>query len=317
MSMLHETPPQIWSIILAGKEENSTPPFIEQWLGYKKPKSFCSFVGSRSMLQHTWDRADQLSHPNCKITVVGKSYLHETCSQLGGRVPGMILTEPRHFGMLTSLYLALTYLRTKAPDTIIVAYPSDHFIFPEGLFLKTIQRAICAAERLTDHVITVGVAPQDSAHLGPYLLPTRQLGWIFSSPIYAASTLGQSAIEDEREEIGTIGRLLNTSVIVARSEMLWKLGWTHLPFVMALFDDFREAIGTSYERAELKNLFDQLNQKASSLNALLHNSDCLAVMELDEVTWSNWETSDQIAETLTNIGKLPNFPIALPALTEK
>ena len=149
---LHE----LWSIILAGKEDHSTHPRLQRWLRGRKPKPFCTFVGSRSMLQHTWDRADQISHPHCKITVVGKPYLHETCSQLGGRAPGAILTEPKNYGMIPSLFLALTYLQTKDPDATVIAYPSDHFIYPDAQFLGTIQRAVWASERLTDHVILVG-----------------------------------------------------------------------------------------------------------------------------------------------------------------
>ena len=105
------------------------------------------------ILPLSWDRADQISHPNCKITVVGKPYLHETCSQLGGRAPGTILTEPKNYGMIPCLFLALTYLQTKDPDATVIVYPSDHFIFPEAQFLGTIQRAVLASERLADHVI--------------------------------------------------------------------------------------------------------------------------------------------------------------------
>lgn len=47
-----------WSLVLAGGEGERTRPFIKEWLGYHKPKQFCSFVGRRSMLQHTWGRAD-------------------------------------------------------------------------------------------------------------------------------------------------------------------------------------------------------------------------------------------------------------------
>ena len=43
----------VWSVILAGDEGKRTRPFIHEWLGYSKPKQYCTFVGSRSMLQHT------------------------------------------------------------------------------------------------------------------------------------------------------------------------------------------------------------------------------------------------------------------------
>ena len=63
MPLLHQNPSHLWSIILTGKEDRSSDPRLQQWLKGRKPKPFCTFVGSRSMLQHTWDRADQITHP--------------------------------------------------------------------------------------------------------------------------------------------------------------------------------------------------------------------------------------------------------------
>ena len=44
----------LWSIILAGGEGERTRPFIQECLGYSKPKQYCTFVGSRSMLHQLY-----------------------------------------------------------------------------------------------------------------------------------------------------------------------------------------------------------------------------------------------------------------------
>ena len=305
MPLLQQCPPRLWSIVLAGKEDHSTHPRLQRWLRGRKPKPFCTFVGSRSMLQHTWDRADQISHPHCKITVVGKPYLHETCSQLGGRVPGTILTEPKNYGMIPSLFLALTYLQTKDPDSTVIAYPSDHFIYPEGQFLGTIKRAVWASERLTDHVILVGVVPHGLYPGSGFIRPDRQLGWVSTSPIYGVSEVRETPFSYQESKTKKESDFSNTSVIVSKADTLWKLGWKNLPTVVALFEEFKEAIGTSYEKAALKRLYQLVKVQAPSLNVLFQDSETLAVMELKGVTWSEWETPDQIIENLATIGKQP------------
>ncbi|UCE62973.1 MAG: hypothetical protein JSU59_08840, partial [Nitrospirota bacterium] len=73
----------------------------------------------------------------------------------------------------------------------------------------------------------------------------------------------------------------------------------------ALFEEFKEAIGTSYEKAALKRLYQLVKVQASSLNVLFQDSEALAVMELKGVTWSEWETPDQIIDNLARIGKQP------------
>jgi mannose-1-phosphate guanylyltransferase len=47
----------LWSVVLAGGEGERLKPFVRELLGYEKPKQYCTFVGTRSMLQHTLDRS--------------------------------------------------------------------------------------------------------------------------------------------------------------------------------------------------------------------------------------------------------------------
>lgn len=71
-----------WSIILAGGEGERLRPFIQRWLGVPIPKQYCTFVGTRSMLQHTWDRADRVTPPEQKVTVVSRHHPPQVWAQL-------------------------------------------------------------------------------------------------------------------------------------------------------------------------------------------------------------------------------------------
>jgi hypothetical protein len=57
----------LWSIVLAGGDGARTKEFIRHWLGYEKPKQYCVFVGSRSMFQHTLDRAVRLTPEELRV----------------------------------------------------------------------------------------------------------------------------------------------------------------------------------------------------------------------------------------------------------
>ena len=300
----------LWSVVLTGEENLHARPLLEQWLGYNKPTPYCTFVGSRSMLQHTWDRADQLSHPHCKITVVEKSYLHETCTQLGGRVPGIIITEPRHRGMVVSLFLALTYLQVKEPQSLVVVYPSDHFVYPEGPFLKTVQQTIWATERFPDRIFMIGATESKHHPSKSCIALDGQLGWIYGIPIYGVrDLLVDSPIETEGNHSPNTQYLSNTTVLTAKTEVLWGLGWQFIPQMMELFGELQDAIGTSYERAVLEKIFQNPKLWDTSLLALLQLTPNLATIELEKVLWSDWGKPRQIVEDLVEIGKEPAFPI--------
>ncbi|MBI3357845.1 MAG: NTP transferase domain-containing protein [Nitrospirae bacterium] len=63
---------QLWSIILAGGEGTRLSSLVHRWLGRPKPKQYCAFVGTRSMFQHTLDRAARLTPPDRMVTVVAR-----------------------------------------------------------------------------------------------------------------------------------------------------------------------------------------------------------------------------------------------------
>ncbi len=68
----------LWSIILAGGEGERMRPFIRRWLGHHKPKQYCTFVGSRSLFQHTVDRfsSDVLQRASERLAVMEMEGVH-------------------------------------------------------------------------------------------------------------------------------------------------------------------------------------------------------------------------------------------------
>ena len=52
------------SVVLAGGDGERLRPFVQRWLGRHKPKQYCTFIGTRSMFQHTLDRSDRILLPS-------------------------------------------------------------------------------------------------------------------------------------------------------------------------------------------------------------------------------------------------------------
>ena len=59
MNSTHD-PRDLWSIILAGGNGERLKPMVQRWLGRHKPKQYCTFIGTRSMFEHTLDRSDRI-----------------------------------------------------------------------------------------------------------------------------------------------------------------------------------------------------------------------------------------------------------------
>src|SRR5437867_8532505 len=140
----------LWSVILAAGEGRRTRSFIQRYMGHRKPKQYCTFVGTRSMLQHTLDRADQLSAPWRKVTVVARPHHREALQQHCGRAQGVLVAQPSNRDTLAGVFLPLAHVRARDPHATVAIFPSDHFVFPENGFVQMTRQALPAAELMSD-----------------------------------------------------------------------------------------------------------------------------------------------------------------------
>src|SRR5512146_588053 len=80
-----------WAIVLSGGEGERLRAMTERWLGTHRPKQYCTFVGSRTMLEHTLDRAEALVGADHIVTVIGRGH---RCFVDEASMPGKVIEQP-------------------------------------------------------------------------------------------------------------------------------------------------------------------------------------------------------------------------------
>jgi mannose-1-phosphate guanylyltransferase len=309
--MRHDQPEpgQPWSLILAGGEGRRLSPLIQRWMGRHRPKQYCTFTGSRSMFQHTLDRADQVAPPAHKLIVVARAHAQEAFTQVGSR-RGRLILQPLDRDTAPGIALPLTYIRRACrADATVVIYPSDHFVYPEDRFVVTVRAAVRAAERKHDRLVLLGVQPDR---------PEADYGWIQRGPeldahegrrVWAVTSFQEKPDPAWARTARQQGALWNTLVLAARVDTLWRACWRCLPEIMPLFDELHAAIGTGEEGAVLERIYDAMPARNFSRDVLQRAPDSVAVMELTDVLWSDWGRAGRIVETLGRIGSRPPFQL--------
>lgn len=305
----HHTSNQLWSIILAGGEGSRVSTFVHRWLGRPTPKQYCAFVGTRSMFQHTLDRASRLTPPDRIVTVVEHSHRHDPLAQWGDCRGGTILFQPTNRDTAAGLFLALTYVRARAPKATVVFHPSDHFVYPETRFLETVQRAVRVAESHSDRVVMLGIAPDRLELDYGWIQPGRPLESRGGEPVQAVRSFVEKPSAAQADAALRAGALWNTLVLAAQVDVLWKLGWQCLPGIMQHFEQLEQAIGGPEETRLLNAMYRDLPMHNLSSDLLQCVPDHLAVIELTGVLWSDWGKPERIAETLRRIDRRPAFPL--------
>lgn len=308
-SMTHTR--HIWSIILAGGEGERTRPFIQQWLGHALPKQYCAFVGTRSMLKHTWDRADRISPRNQKVTVISRHHREKAWSHFDPPPAGQILLQPRNCDTAAGVFLPLTYVRALNPQATVVLFPSDHFVYPEDRFLDIVRRAIRATEVLRDRLILLGVRSSGLELEYGWIQANGVIGWSGGVEVrQVRAFLEKPDLETGLTAIAS-GALWNTLVLAVKVDTMWELGWQCFPEVMERFEELEHTIGSNIEGQTLDRIYQEMPRRNFSSDLLQRVPERIGVIEVKDVVWSDWGRPERIAETLRLLGKQPAFPNTL------
>ncbi len=299
----------VWSIVLAGGEGERVKPFVLRWLGRHRPKQYCTFVGTRSMFEHTLDRATQVASPKQTVVVAARHHRGEMRDQRFAHLTHKVIEQPVNRDTAAGLFLPLSYVRVHDPQAVVVIQPSDHFIYPERRFVETVRQSVASAEAMPDRLLLLGVQPDR--------LET-EYGWIQrGAPLDGTSTNSIHAVSSFIEKPGLAqadaalrsGGLWNTLVLTATVDALWQAGWTCFPDLMSLFERLCSAWGTPDEADVLEDLYREMPRHNFSSQLLQRVPERVAVIELTGVLWSDWGKPERIAESIRRIGRRPAFPL--------
>jgi len=164
-------------IVLAGGDGKRLQPFIDRLGGGGLPKQYMKFIGTRSMLEHTFQRAETLISPDHLFTVVNQDHLRfpDVKRQLSSRPHGNLVVQPENKETGPGLLLPLIHLHKRFPDSTVVVFPSDHFIEEPDLFMAHVELAFHAVERDPSRFILLGMEPSGAEPEYGYILPGRRL----------------------------------------------------------------------------------------------------------------------------------------------
>jgi mannose-1-phosphate guanylyltransferase len=294
--------------VLAGGRGERLATFVKRTFGHTKPKQFCTFVGTRSMLEHTLDRADEISAPQHKVTVLAEEHYQAGWAQMSKGRPGKVVVQPLNRDTAAAVFVGVTHVRASDPDALLVICPSDHFIYPESRFCEAVFSAVKAVEEVQRLIVLLGVRPEGPETEYGWIQPGTGLGHSNGDEIRAVKTFVEKPGLEACKIALASGCLWNTSIIATTAGRLWAAGWLCFPETMILFKEYERWIGSSLEKTKLRDLYEAIPCCNLSRDLLEHIPKHVGVMELTSVVWSDWGHPERIAETLRLMEKQPALP---------
>jgi mannose-1-phosphate guanylyltransferase len=306
-----------YGIVLAGGTGERLRAVTEGRQGDHRPKQFCTFTGTRSMLQHTLDRVKTVVPHQNVFTVITSGQERFLPDALTTAPPGRIFTQPADRGTAAAVLLPLTAIYERDPDAAVMIFPCDHFVYPEGRFLEYVVATYRLCRRFRQSLVVLGAAPTS---------PETDYGWVMTedpvgngtSPLLQVGRFIEKPSPEEAKRMLRLGGFWSTMVVAARARTLWDLSWKVLPEVMPQFDTLRgvlHAIRTGLvdreqEQIAIDHVYQRIEAASFSSDVMQRATDSTLLFPMQDVQWSDWGRIKRVAATLRQLGLRSPAPAA-------
>lgn len=293
-----------WGIVLAGGEGKRLKSFIKSEFGKEYPKQFCAIVGSRSMFQHTIDRARMLIPDEQVLAVVNYEHLLYSIDEIKERDPKTTIIIPSSRETGPSILLPLLTVCKNDPAATVAIFPSDHFIFHEEIFMEHIAAACEFVESAKDHIVVVGAAPDKAHHGYGWIKKGEAVHYVATSDrpsgicLYNLDRFLEKPNRQKVERAFSQGWLVNTMVLVGKAMKLLNLFKEHTPELYDRFLRVRQSLGKKNEASVVREVFKSIPAVNFSDQILEHVVRHICVMPLNDVYWNDWGEEERILEDM-------------------
>jgi mannose-1-phosphate guanylyltransferase len=195
----------VFVVVLAGGEGTRLAPLTRALYGTDLPKQFAVLDGERSLLQHTIERARQLTTLD-RILVVVTGPRETIAREQLVPYPGVeLVVQPHNLDTAPGLLLPLARILARTRTARVVFLPSDHHVDD----VAPIVAALRPNEQARRSITLIGVTPTG---------PEVEYGWIVRgqrvgcSNTYAVDRFAEKPEAQVAEQLWRGGALWNTFI---------------------------------------------------------------------------------------------------------
>lgn len=288
-----------WVIVLAGGEGDRMRPFTEARYGQHRPKQYCSFTNGKSMIEHTFDRAQDVAPASRMVTVLGSGHARHLNQIRVINVPGETLEQPRNLDTGPGVYLPLAKVMSQDPEALVAVFPSDHFIYPRHRFKSVVEEAFSLAQSLPGQIILLAATPDR---------PESDYGWICAGPAFREGGARLVTRFREKPDVSAArrlyrgGSLWNTMIVVAKAAALWDLAWRVQPDMIGCLEGLKRRMGLPGEAEAIATAYQHLPKVNFSRDILERVSEWTVALPMRDVNWCDWGRPERVLKTLEYLG---------------
>ena len=281
-----------WVVILAGGDGRRLNRVRVNGRQLDRPKQFCCFHGSRSLLQEALRRAEGITDRSRIVAVVRRDHRQWWLDELG-RLPGRnVLAQADNRGTGVAILHALVHILEHESDPTLVILPSDHAVDEEAVLIESIRVAAAMAGESREHLVLLGMTPEHAE---------SEYGWIVPDHVHAgyAKAVAQFVEKPEARlaaELFAAGGLWNSFISAVSAHALLELFEGSQP---VMFRHYLESfVVARTDDAKSTALFRALPFVDFSRDILQAASVRLRVLTVPSCGWTDLGTPPRLAQWL-------------------
>lgn len=134
------------------------------------PKQFCSLLRKTCLLEVAIRRVQAVASPQHICSVVAEQHRRWWSGALESLPDHNTFMQPKNCGTPHGVLLALLQIERRAPNSVVVLLPADHYLSDETTMARSLRTGANLAADNHGQVYLVGVEPD---------CPDQQLGYSF------------------------------------------------------------------------------------------------------------------------------------------
>lgn len=274
-------------VIMAGGVGTRFWPFSRT----EKPKQFLDIIGcGKSLIQLTFERFSG-SIPNENIFIVSNTRYRELIiEQLPEITEDQLLLEPFQRNTAPCVAYASYKIACRNPEANIIVTPSDHAIFNDNEFMKTIDEALVISNS-GNKLVTIGIHPHK---------PETGYGYIQfidegNEKVKKVKTFTEKPELDLAKKFLDSGDFVwNAGLFVWKASSIIAAFEKHESDIASLFREVNDAYFTAKEKSKIQDAYAQA-KNISIDYAILEKADNVWVV-LGDFGWSDLGAWDSLYE---------------------
>ena len=296
-------------IVLAAGEGKRLQPYVQEIRGEALPKQYVNLIGRRSMLEHTFHRAEKLIPAEQIFTVVSRRHLlrADVCRQLASRPRETLIMQPANKETGPGMLLPLMFIYKRCPQAIVAVFPSDHFVLEENRFMNHVRLAIQAAQHDPSRIVLLAIEPHEPETEYGYVVPHEGVGGLCRFGTRRVSAFIEKPRAELASKLVMAGGLWNTMTMVFRADTLLHLVRRIHPVIYLDFSRILEALGTRREQPTIDEVYENL-QPANFSKQIMERiavdyPKSISVLPVREVFWSDLGSRERVLRVLQRLSQ--------------